>query len=74
MVYCESYRGWHIWHDPEDGYLVGRRKSSPWDTDGFFDTIEGARRDVDWQIADLSRQRETPHDSPSLDPPWWHNR
>lgn len=74
MIYCEGYRGWHIWHDPDDGFLVGPRKSSPWDTDGFFDTIEGARRDIDWQITNENRNIELPPDSPSLDLPWWQYR
>ena len=59
MIYCESYRGWHIWHDEDDGYLIGRYKSEPWETDGFFDFIEDARRDIDCQIDNPNRQRET---------------
>ncbi len=70
--YCEAYRGWHIWFEPDGGYVVGWNKSAPHRAEGYFGTREEAREDIDWQIA--SQRDEVPPDTPSLDAPWWEYR
>lgn len=69
--YCETYRGWHIWFEPDGGYVVGQDKARPFDAEGYYGSRDDAKRDVDWLV---SQPVETPDDTPSLDLPWWAHR
>lgn len=70
--YCEAYRGWHIWFEPDGGYVVGQNKTNPRLVEGYFETREEARKDIDWHCNQVPD--ETPPDTPSLDAPWWAHR
>ena len=71
-TYCEAYRGWHIWFDPEGGYVVGENKATPDICEGYFETRDEAKRDIDWHVN--REPAETPPDTPSLGQPWWEHR
>lgn len=67
--YCEAYRGWHIWFEPNAGYLIGTSATPVDDLEGYYGTREEARKDIDWHA---SRPAENvPDDTPCLNAPWW---
>lgn len=70
--YCEAYRGFHIWFEPDGGYLIGMSKTAGHDLEGYYGSREEARKDIDWYA---SRPNEdAPDDTPSIDAPWWAYR
>lgn len=71
--YCEAYRGWHVWFEPDGGYVIWDDITSPYLAEGYYSTREAARRDIDWYLAKRAAEIAQP-DTPSLDQPWWHFR
>jgi hypothetical protein len=70
--YCEAYRGWHIWFETDGGYVIWDDKNNPHLAEGYYDSREDARKDIDWHVS--KPRGDVPPDSPSIDPPWWHHR
>lgn len=73
--YCEAYRNWHISHVVDGGYIVHDRKDHAHISEGYYESRDEARKEIDWHISHPRRDPLDQHeDSPSLDQPWWHHR
>lgn len=70
--YCEAYKGWHIWFEPDGGYVIWDDKRTPWNAEGYYGSREDARKDIDWHVS--KPRDDVPPDSPSLGAPWWEYR
>jgi len=73
-TYCEGYRGWHISFVTDGGYVIHDRKDHAHISEGYCETREEARKEIDWHIANPEPVEVEHEDTPSLDPPWWHYR